>query len=310
MLPVTATAAKLSPWLSSREVVAGVARHLGCTPEDAELRIVGKAKAGLIKANGVIEGLPVSPLPAAWHGTTDLVGTTMRPPPLDASSSGTSEITNLELCYIDLVAAGLLPAPAEKTRWSAAEAIGYLIKGVPLPWAAWHAAGIAWAEIEQAAKELARLIGEDRVPARGRLGSLQGPMEEIPDSDLSIAGFTWVIRPDGDLGTSPPGRLAVFQGRRWYGIEVDAAALRRARSRSADPKLAKAKSTRPQRDRVIRAIKSHYPPDGIRPKGVSIKALTERINRLSEFEDGDVSEDTVRLADIEIKAKIKAARKK
>ena len=43
-------------WLTLREGVARVARHLGCAPEDAELRIVGKAKAGLIKARGVSRG--------------------------------------------------------------------------------------------------------------------------------------------------------------------------------------------------------------------------------------------------------------
>jgi hypothetical protein len=50
-------------------------------------------------------------------------------------------ITNLELCFIDLVAVGLLPAPAEKAWWPAKEAITYLVKGVPLPWEAWQGAG-------------------------------------------------------------------------------------------------------------------------------------------------------------------------
>jgi hypothetical protein len=232
--PVIEAAAKLSSWLSSREAVARVARHLRCTPEAAERQIVGEGKSGRLKARGVIENQLVSPLPAAWNGTIDLAGTTMKPPEV------AYEITNFELCFIDLVAAGLLPAPAEKAWWLAAEANAYLVKGVPLPWAAWQVAGAAPAESEQAAKELARLIGEDRVPAWGRR-SPQGPMEQMPGSDLRIPGFTWVIRPDGDLGTSPPGRLAAFLGaprgpaeperRCWYGIEVDAAALRRPRPR-------------------------------------------------------------------------------
>ena len=92
------------PWLSSREAVARVARHLGCTPEDAELRIVGQGKAGRIKARGVIEGGRCRR--SRPPGTTTSAGTTVR---LRASY----EITNLELCFIDLVAAGLLPAPAE-----------------------------------------------------------------------------------------------------------------------------------------------------------------------------------------------------
>ena len=219
--------AKIS-WVMSREGVARVARHLGCAPEDAELRIVGKAKAGLIKARGVVEGRPVSPLPAAWHGAIDLVGTTMRPSPLDASSSGASyEITNLELCFIDLVATGLLPAPTERARWLAEQAVAYLVKGVPLPWKEWQGAGATASEIERAGIDLARAIGADQVLAWGRL-TPQGPMEQIPGSDLRIPGFVWVVRPDGALGTSPPGRLAVFQGRRWYGIEVDSATVRQA----------------------------------------------------------------------------------
>ena len=56
-----------------------------------------------------------------------------------------------------------------------------------------------------------------------------------------------------------------------------------------------------QRDRTINAIKSLYPPDGIHPKSVSIAALTRRINKLPEFEDDKVSEDTVGRAAIEIK---------
>ena len=67
--------------------------------------------------------------------------------------------------------------------------------------------------------------------------------------------------------------------------------------------MAKAEPTRWQRDRTIKAIKSLYPPDGIRPKGVSIAALTKRINKLPEFKGGEVSEDTVRRAASEIKPK-------
>ena len=53
-------------------------------------------------------------------------------------------------------------------------------------------------------------------------------MEQIPGSDLRIPGFVWVVRPDGALGTSPPGRLAVFLGSRWCGIEIDSATVRQA----------------------------------------------------------------------------------
>ena len=167
VLSVAKAEAKIS-WVMLREAVARVARHLGCAPEDAELRIVGKAKAGLIKARGVVEGRPVSPLPAAWHG--DRPGRHhMRPSPLDASSSGASyEITNLELCFIDLVATGLLPAPTERARWLAEQAVAYLVKGVPLPWKEWQGAGATASEIEPAGIDLARAIGADQVLSWGR----------------------------------------------------------------------------------------------------------------------------------------------
>jgi hypothetical protein len=79
------------------------------------------------------------------------------------------------------------------------------------------------------------------------------------------------------------------------------------RGARAEAEAAPSKPTRWQRDRTINAIKSFYPLDGIRPKGVSIAALTKRINKLSEFEGDEVSQDTVARADLEIKA---AARKK
>jgi hypothetical protein len=63
--------------------------------------------------------------------------------------------------------------------------------------------------------------------------------------------------------------------------------------------------TRWQRDRTIEAMKALHPPYGIRPKGTSIQALTNRINKLPEFQGNQVSDDTVRLADIEIKAALK-----
>jgi len=52
-------------------------------------------------------------------------------------------------------------------------------------------------------------------------------------------------------------------------------------------------------------MKTIYSPDGSRPKGVSIAVLTKRINKLPEFKEDKVSEDTVRLADLEIKAALK-----
>jgi hypothetical protein len=73
----------------------------------------------------------------------------------------------------------------------------------------------------------------------------------------------------------------------------------------SEPEPARAESTRWQRDRTIEAIKALYPPDGIRPKGVSIAMLTDRINKRSEFKEDQVSEDTVGRALEDIKATLK-----
>jgi hypothetical protein len=78
-----------------------------------------------------------------------------------------------------------------------------------------------------------------------------------------------------------------------------------ARAEESMPELAETEHTRWQRDRTIEAMKTLLPPDGIRPKGMSIKGLTDRINKLEEFQENKVSEDTVRLADTEIKDPLK-----
>ena len=59
---------------------------------------------------------------------------------------------------------------------------------------------------------------------------------------------------------------------------------------------AEVESTQWQRARTIEAIKTLLPPDGVPPKGTSIRALTERINELPEFKDNRVGEDTVERA--------------
>jgi hypothetical protein len=348
------------PWLPMRVIVSRVARHLGCTSEDAWLRIVQVGETRRIKACGLTdEGWPTSPLSASWRGATSdwnigrlsydagelsprlrLVGSRPARP-----VKRNVVINDVELCVGDLVEADLLTTTAlGRAWWMAAEALAWIIMGVPLAWMEWAGLPELGSGMAQAGEKLARAIGEDQVRAQGRL-SPQGPMESLPSSDLRIPGFRWRVGPDGDLGTSPPGRLAVFQGRRWYGIEVDAASLRQAfpkplrverwplieaqqlygegepgsvspvepvapdssltdieSAATLESELARAEFTRWQREPTIEAMKDFYPPHGLRPKGVSIAALTNRINKRPEFKENQVSEDTVRLADKEIKA--------
>jgi hypothetical protein len=243
-----------------------VARQLGCTSKNAELRIVDAGIKDHIKAVGTVEGWAVSPLSTAWRGAVDLAGTTMRPPGVPSY-----EITNLQLCFGYLVSAGLLTTPAfERKWWTAAEALAWIIMGVPLAWEEWEGLPELVARMEWAGRELARVIGEDRVRAQGRL-SPEGEMQPLPGSDLRIPGFKWRVGPEGDLGTSPPGPLMVFEGRRWYGIEIDSATVREAFVRlltvQADPTPTKTARTQPKKrsstrgplpkttERVVTAIK-------------------------------------------------------
>jgi hypothetical protein len=86
-----------------------------------------------------------------------------------------------------------------------------------------------------------------------------------------------------------------------YGYDSLVAWLDRNYPAASAPKT---ETPRWAREPVIAKMKEFYPPDGIRPKGVSIAALTKRINRQPEFQGSPVI-DTVRLADFEIKAALK-----
>jgi hypothetical protein len=110
------------------------------------------------------------------------------------------------------------------------------------------------------------------------------------------------------LGASVDAFLHRADAVRW-GLWPEAPQARPQQQTPAEPppmreEAARAEPTRYQRDRTIEAMKTLFPPDGIRPRGrdMSIRRVTEKINKLSEFSEGKVSEDTVRLADKEIKA--------
>ena len=48
-----------------------------------------------------------------------------------------------------------------------------------------------------------------------------------------------------------------------------------------------------KREPVILVLKRLFPPDGLRPKGRSVKWVTSSLNKLPEFKDNPVSEETV-----------------
>jgi hypothetical protein len=120
------------------------------------------------------------------------------------------------------------PAPAERARWLAEKAIAYLIKGAPLPWKEWMV-GATVSEIEQAEIDLGQAIREG-VPAWG-WHPLKKKRKRIPskhfrdemiENKVSVARQAKVVaRIDGNVGTSPPSRIADYVGPLWRKIEVD-----------------------------------------------------------------------------------------
>jgi hypothetical protein len=57
-----------------------------------------------------------------------------------------------------------------------------------------------------------------------------------------------------------------------------------------------------KREPVILVLKRLFPPDGLRPKGRSVKWVTSSLNRLPEFKDNPVSEDAIYRAFKEMEA--------
>jgi len=146
---------------------------------------------------------------------------------------------------------------------------------------------------------LAYLLRVDAV----RLGLL--PASELPQVERQPQQLPAATRSDKPAIADPaPSSAPAAGGLAETGSEPAA----RAEKSMPEPEseLAKAERTRWQRDRTIEVMKEFFSPHGIHPKGMSIQRLTDRINKLPEFKENQVSPDTVRLADIELRA----ARKK
>jgi hypothetical protein len=226
------------PWLPMRVIVSRVAHHLGCAPEDAWLRIVQEGEARRIKACGLtVEGWPTSPLSASWRRATSdwSIGQLS----YDAGELSRAVINDVVLCVADLVGADLLPTTAlGRAWWTAAEAVAWIIIGIPLEWKEWLPELAR--HVEQAGIALGEAICEDRAAARGR-PSRYGRVQRIPGDDLrsdmievkATPAGPWprvVVTVFGTLATSPPQR-GRYKGPPWESIEVDSATLRQTFSK-------------------------------------------------------------------------------
>jgi hypothetical protein len=187
MQSVAKAKARIS-WLTLREVVASVARHLGCTPDDAELRIVEKGKGGLIRACGLtVEGWPTSPLPAAWRRGIDW----------DAGSLPSCGIANITLRHDDLIAEDLLPGRSEvRNGWLAAQTLAWIIRRE----AVWTPE--MGKEIRSAQLRLSEAIAARRINLWGRRPG--SPQREPISNDLfSLSKYKVIVTLDGKLSTEP-----------------------------------------------------------------------------------------------------------
>jgi hypothetical protein len=231
-------------WLPLRMAAGCVAIYRGCAEEDARLQIGRKGEAGRVRARGITsEGYPVSLLPDAWRRAIDWNAESLKLEITNAAlcSQPSYEVTNVELSYGDLVAVNLLTTTAlGRARWLAAEALAWIIIGVPLEWKEWPGLPELARHTEDAEIALGEAICENRVAAWGR-PSRYGRMKRIPSDDFrpelvelraTPASVTRlpkiVVGVDGNLTISPRYRLSDYKGPSWSSIECDSTTVRQA----------------------------------------------------------------------------------
>jgi hypothetical protein len=110
-------------------------------------------------------------------------------------------------------------------RWSAAQALAWIIRKKPLELRVWLTE--MGPDIEPAGKMLAEAISAGHVRAWGR-AKPHASLEQIPDDQFRISGLTLIVSSHGELATLPPHKLTSYKGRLWYGIEFDSDEIQRA----------------------------------------------------------------------------------
>jgi hypothetical protein len=126
---------------------------------------------------------------------------------------------------IDQLSPGQSATLKPKVWWTAAQALSFIIRGVPLGVRNWDSQ--MRPKIERAQRKLRRAIGPGKVkawgsPARHRLH------EEIPAGPFRVSEPVLVVSPLGELTTLPPHKIVTYEGTRWTDIEFDADEIKQA----------------------------------------------------------------------------------
>ena len=109
-------------------------------------------------------------------------------------------------------------------RWTAAQALAWIIRQTPLGLSEWTPE--MGPEIEPAAIKLGRAIGADQIGAWGRM-KRHGPVTRIPGEDFRISGLTLIVGSHGELATSPRYKFSTYEGTQWHAIEFDPNEIKR-----------------------------------------------------------------------------------
>ena len=110
-------------------------------------------------------------------------------------------------------------------KWSAAQALSWIIQRQPLELKNWPAE--MGPKIEPAQKLLGSSIGDAKIRSWGRRGS-QKPLEEIPSGDFRMSDLELIVGTHGELSSIPRRKISAYEGVQWCDIEFDQAEIKEA----------------------------------------------------------------------------------
>lgn len=119
-------------------------------------------------------------------------------------------------------------------RWSAAQALSWIICQQPLPLSDWFSD--MGPEIARAQREISAAIADKRIMAWGRPelnGKAHGSFEQLPDDIFRNSSVDVTVGVHGDVGPVKP--FIQYDGPRWRDIEFDANAIKRTWPASGTP---------------------------------------------------------------------------